>query len=556
MRDRARRVSEWMGWGLVLFLGWLVVFPIVLVLVEGLRDAAGWSGDAVRAFWREPSEWRAVWGTIWLSGASVVLAAAVGVPLAYLVTRLAFPGRRVVGALLALPAVLPPLVGVLAFMFLYGETGFVARLLQRITGATDPPWRLEGAGAVLLIHTYSLYVYFYLFTRARLLAFDGSALEAAASLGAGRWRTWWRVQVPLLRPALVGAGLLTFMTSLGSFSAPYIFGGGFKVLTTQIVATRLNGNDRLAMVETIALTLLALGGLGLFRWMERRVQVGGGGKGVPPAPVTLHRPVLRYGIPLLTFALTAILILPHLTLLLVSFVPRGTWTVEAIPPVLTGANYGALAADPERLRPLLTSLWMAAAATAGAVGLALAVGALAVRRRVRAGGMLEGLVAMPWAVPGTVFALALATAFSRHAPWAGRVVLVGTIWILPLAYLVRNLPITGRAVLAGFRHLDPALPEAAAALGAGGWRTFVRVTLPHLRPAVAAGAALAFVTALGDFVTSILLYTFDNRPISMEILGALRQSDVGMAATYGVVLMVASAAVFLLAGEGNAAGAA
>lgn len=556
MRDRARRVSEWMGWGLVLFLGWLVVFPIVLVLVEGLRDAAGWSWDAVRAFWREPSEWRAVWGTIWLSVASVVLAAVVGVPLAYLVTRLAFPGRRVVGALLALPAVLPPLVGVLAFMFLYGETGFVARLLQRITGATDPPWRLEGAGAVLLIHTYSLYVYFYLFTRARLLAFDGSALEAAASLGAGRWRTWWRVQVPLLRPALVGAGLLTFMTSLGSFSAPYIFGGGFKVLTTQIVATRLNGNDRLAMVETIALTLLALGGLGLFRWMERRVQVGGGGKGVPPAPVTLHRPVLRYGIPLLTFALTAILILPHLTLLLVSFVPRGTWTVEAIPPVLTGANYGALAADPERLRPLLTSLWMAAAATAGAVGLALAVGALAVRRRVRAGGMLEGLVAMPWAVPGTVFALALATAFSRHAPWAGRVVLVGTIWILPLAYLVRNLPITGRAVLAGFRHLDPALPEAAAALGAGGWRTFVRVTLPHLRPAVAAGAALAFVTALGDFVTSILLYTFDNRPISMEILGALRQSDVGMAATYGVVLMVASAAVFLLAGEGNAAGAA
>ena len=115
--------------------------------------------------------------------------------------------------------------------------------------------------------------------------------------------------------------------------------------------------------------------------------------------------------------------------------------------------------------------------------------------------------------------------------------------ILPLAYLVRNLPIAGRALLAGYRQLDPALDEAAASLGAGRWRTLSRVTLPLLAPALAAGASLAFVTALGDFVTSIVLYTYDTRPISMEILSSLRLNELGIAAAFGVVLMVTSAAV-------------
>jgi iron(III) transport system permease protein len=197
---------------------------------------------------------------------------------------------------------------------------------------------------------------------------------------------------------------------------------------------------------------------------------------------------------------------------------------------------------------------MASAATAVSVVVAVAAGQLAVRRKVTAGRLIEGLVALPWAEPGTVFAIALATAFGVHAPWAGRVVLVGTLWILPLAYLVRNLPITARSILAGYRGLDPALEEAAASLGASRWRTLRRVTLPLLRPAIAAGAALAFATALGDFVTSVLLYTYRTRPISMEILGSLRQADVGVAAAYGVALMAVSALAFRLGAERGSAG--
>jgi iron(III) transport system permease protein len=250
----------------------------------------------------------------------------------------------------------------------------------------------------------------------------------------------------------------------------------------------------------------------------------------------------------------ALLLLPHLTLLLVSFVPVGTWTIEPVPPAYTLRNYLTLLQDPVRARPLANSLWLATVATIAAVAIALAGALVAGRRRVRGGRAIETLLALPWAVPGTVFAIALATAFSVRAPWAGRVVLVGTIWILPLAYLVRNLPITSRAVLAGVRALDPSLDEAAATLGARRGRTLRRITLPLLRPALLAGASLAFVTAFGDFVTSIMLYTYDTRPVSLEILSSLRQADVGVAAAYGVVLMLVSAGVFVAGADRGGAG--
>jgi iron(III) transport system permease protein len=523
---------------LTLLLAWLVLYPIAVVIAEAAR------GGAVATFLSRAGEWDALWASVWISLASVALAAAIGVPLAFLFEWLEFPGRKTLGSLIALPAVLPPFVGVIAFLFLYGESGFVARAVQAVLGLRAAPWRLQGAGAILLVHAYSMYVFFYLFARAGLAKLDASMLEAAQALGAGRWETLRRVTLPLLRPALAGAALLVFMTALGSFSAPYVFGGGFRVMTTQIVATKLNGELPLAMVETVTLALVAVAGLTLLRRSEGDDVLAALGKGTAPR----RRPIRRAGVRAVAttagWLLALLLLLPHLTLVLVSLVPYGSWTTEALPPVLSAVNYQRLFGEPERLRPLVNSLWMAAASTVAAVALALAAGGLIGRRRAGAWrGPIEALVSLPWALPGTVFAVALATTFSVHAPLALRWVLVGTVVLLPLAYLVRNLPVTGRAVLAGYRQLDPALAEAAASLGAGRWTTFRRVTLPLLKPALAAGGSLAFVAALGDFVTSIVLYTYDNRPISIEIMSSLRLSETGIAAAFGVILMIVSALV-------------
>lgn len=522
---------------LTLLLVWLVLYPIAIVALEAV------GGDALGEFVRRPGEWSVLWASVWISLASVALAAAIGVPLAFLFEWFEFPGRKTLGSLVALPAVLPPFVGVIAFLFLYGESGFAARAVRFVLGLDGAPWQLQGPGAILLVHAYSMYVYFYLFTRAGLAKLDASMLEAAQALGAGRWKTLRRVTLPLIRPSLTGAALLTFMTALGSFSAPYVFGGGFRVMTTQIYASKLNGELALAMVETVALAAVALLGLAVLRRTEGEDILAALGKGTAPRPRPIRRPAIRALATAAGWLFAVLLLLPHLTLLLVSLVPFGTWTTEALPPVLSFTNYAQLVAAPARLEPLVNSLWMAATSTAGAVAVALAAGWLVVRRRVAARRAIEGLIALPWALPGTVFAIALATAFSVDRPLALRWVLVGTAVILPLAYLVRSLPIAGRALLAGYRQLDPSLEEAAASLGAGAWRTLRRVTLPQLRPALMAGASLAFVTALGDFVTSIVLYTYAARPISIEILSSLRVLELGVAAAFGVVLMVTSAVV-------------
>ncbi len=254
---------RWFPGLLLLVLAWLVAEPLVLVALDAVRADGHWTAAALRAFVAEPNEWRAAWNSLWLALASVALAGTLGTGLALLTRLVHFPGRRVVSALLALPAVLPPLVGVVAFLFLYGESGVLARAVMAITGSDQAPWRFEGAGAILLIHATTMYVYPYLLVRGALANFDPSLLEAAASLGAGRWRALRTVLLPLLRPAIGNGALLVALSSLASFSAPYVFGGGFRVLPTQLVSTRLNGDIAIAMVETLALVALALVALGM-----------------------------------------------------------------------------------------------------------------------------------------------------------------------------------------------------------------------------------------------------------------------------------------------------
>ena len=539
---------RWLGVTVAGVLIWLVGYPLVLNALEGFRSSEDGS-FTLRFFFdflARSDEWRALWRSTWIALASVLLAAVFGIPLAFVFERTEFPGRRILGALLALPVALPPLVGVIAFLFLWGESGIVARSLRSL--GLDVSWRFTGALAILVVHAYSMYVYFYLFTRAALKKIDVAMIEAAASLGASRWRTLRTVILPLLRPAFAGASLLVFMTALASFSAPFIFGGGFRVMTTQIVSSKLNGQLEMARVETVMLMLLAAVGLWAFSKIDRGDALTGGERGTAPDRVVI-RGAARTWAALLGWGLALFLLMPHFTLILISFVPPNTWTTEALPPQLGATNYETLFAETERLRPALNSLWMASVATIGALLLGFGAAHLSRRGVGLLPWLLRSLVVFPWAIPGTVFAIALASAFSVNQPWFGRFVLVGTAIILPLAYLVRSLPLTGRAALAGLRQLDPRLEEAAESLGAGPVRVLLRVTLPMLGPALAAGASLAFVTALGDFVASIVLYTFETRPISIEILSSLRQQETGVAAAYGVLLMLVSAAAFLLWGR-------
>jgi iron(III) transport system permease protein len=514
-------------------LAWSVIYPNVRVIAGSFESGlADW-----RAFVESPADRDATLSTLVIAVGSVIAALLVGLPLAFLLTRFEFRGRRMLGTVATLPAALPPLVGVLAFLFLYGESGVVTRGVQRALGLQAPPWTLTGLWAIIFVHAYTMYVYVFLFVAAGLERYDTTLDEAAAGLGASTGFRLRRVTLPLLTPSLAGAMLLVFMSALGSFSAPYIFGGGQRVLATQILVSRLNDAMGLAYVETTVLALAAVAALWLLRWMERRRQYAMAGKGRATRRIVRSR-VARALAPVAASVVVLLLILPHAMVVLVSFARDGAWTTQVLPPQYTLDNFRQLGTDARLWRPIANSVTMSLVATAANVVVCFLAAYLIVLARAPGRRLLQLLVVLPWAIPGTAIALGLAATFDRNDALTGRLALVGTFWILPLAYFIRNVPVVTSAVEGSLRQMDPTLEDAARGLGAGWWLTMRRLILPAARPGLVAGTMLAAVAAVGEFVASVVLWTHASRPISVEILQQVRDLSFGTAAAYSVLLIL------------------
>jgi iron(III) transport system permease protein len=528
-----RRQSLLIALPVIAILLWAVVYPNAAVIAGSFENGLGhW-----REFAASPADREALRTSIAIAIASVFASLAIGVPLAFLLGRFDFPGRRLLRAVATLPAALPPLVGVIAFLFLYGESGVITRAVQRMFGMAEAPWQLKGVGAIVFVHAYTMYVYVFLFVSAGLERFDATLDEAASGLGASTWHRLRRVTLPLLMPAVAGSALLVFMNALGSFSAPYVFGGGLRVLSTQILASKTNGAMGLAYVETTVLALSAVAGLIVFRWLDRKRKYTLASKGGRQRRVIQSRKiqiVTSIGAALIVIAL----VLPHLMVILVSFARDGVWTTQVLPPEYTLENYRRLFSEAELWRPITNSVSMALIATAGNLVVCFIAAYLIVFRRFAGRRLLEVLIILPWAIPATAIALGLAATFSRNDPLTGRILLVGTFWILPLAYFIRDTPLVASAVESSLRQMDASLEDAARGLGASWLLTMRRVILPAARPGLIAGGLLAAVTAVGEFVASVVLYTHSNRPISMEILAQLRALAFGTAAAYSVLLIL------------------
>jgi iron(III) transport system permease protein len=240
-------------------------------------------------------------------------------------------------------------------------------------------------------------------------------------------------------------------------------------------------------------------------------------------------------------------VLPHAMVILVAFARDGAWTTQVLPPEYTLDNFRRLATESRLWLPIRNSVLMASVATAANIVVCFLAAYLIVFRRFRGRGLLQLLVALPWAIPATAIAIGLAATFNRTDPLTARVLLVGTFWILPLAYFIRGIPLVATAVEGSLRQMDPALEDAARGLGGSWWLTIRRVVLPAARPGLVAGAMLAAITGVGEFVASIILYTHANRPISIEILAQLRNLAFGTAAAYSVLLILLVTAITIAA---------
>ncbi|MFQ5825293.1 MAG: ABC transporter permease [bacterium] len=525
-----------------------VLYPNLQILIQSLVKDHKFTFTNYQEFFsiKHKANLEALWGSVFISFLTVILSAVVGVPLAYLFTHYKFPGRSFFASIAVLPVVMPPLVGVLAFLFLFGESGILPRSLQALMGLKSAPFYIEGVTAILVVHSYTMYVYFFLFTSAAFQELDASILEVAENLGAGRWMILRKVVLPLLTPALGGASLLVFMTSMASFSAPFIFAGEFRILSLEIFNSKLNGEMDLAITQSVILAVISILFLIILRWYSERRTYVGATKGVRLEPKSVASGLGRFLMGAVGIFCVIILILPHLTVLLISFVKNGTWTWQTLPPVYTFENYISLFNDPKVMEPIFNSIKMAILATAANLGFGMAAAYLVIRKNFYGKKLIEVLTMLPWAIPGTVIGIGLIVTFNRPTPFTAGQILVGTFWILPLAYFIRNLPLVFRSTYAALEQFNPFLEESARNLGASWWFSFRKVILPLIAPAVISGALLVFVLTLGEFVSSILLYTYSNRPISVEIISQLRIFNLGSAAAYSVFLIVLIGVVLVL----------
>ncbi|WJE48313.1 iron ABC transporter permease [Peribacillus frigoritolerans] len=537
IKNRDTRLTVWLLIPVVLVLIAYVLYPSLRTFIESLHKDGTISLGNYQDFFVQESKTNleALWNSVYISLLSVLVSALIGIPLAFIFNRYDFPGRSFFSSAAILPIVLPSLVGVMAFMFLYGESGLIPNAIKDLFGLDKVPFKIGGVSGILIVHAYTMYVYFYMTVSAAINKIDPSLEEAAYNLGANKLKVFWKVTFPLLTPAIVAASLLVFMISMASFSAPFLLAGGYRVLSLQIYFSKINGDMEIAATQSVILSIVSISFLLFMRWYQNRKDYRMASKGIGAHRSEVKNPVMKWVMVVTGVIGVIILLLPHFTILLLSLVPDGTWTFQTYPTVFNVENYRLLFEDPNIFKPLRNSLLMAVIATLANLVFGVIASYVLVKRKFVGKSFVDILVMIPWTLPATVIGMNLIFAFNEPSVFSFGQILVGTFWILPLAYFIRHIPLVVRSTNAVLEQLDDSIEEAARNLGAKWFYTFRRVIFPIIMPGVLSGTLLAFIESVGEFPTSVLLYTISNRPISIEIMNQLRMFNMGQAAAYGMI---------------------
>ncbi|WP_148358902.1 ABC transporter permease [Peribacillus simplex] len=537
IKNRDTRLTVWLLIPVVLVLVAYVLYPSLRTFIESLQKDETISLGNYQDFFVQESKTNleALWNSVYISLLSVLVSALIGIPLAFIFNRYDFPGRSFFSSAAILPIVLPSLVGVMAFMFLYGESGLIPNAIKDLLGLDKVPFKIGGVSGILIVHAYTMYVYFYMTVSAAINKIDPSLEEAAYNLGANKFKVFWKVTFPLLTPAIVAASLLVFMISMASFSAPFLLAGGYRVLSLQIYFSKINGDMEIAATQSVILSIVSISFLLFMRWYQNRKDYRMASKGIGAHRSEVKNPFMKWVMVVTGIIGVIILLLPHFTILLLSLVPDGTWTYQTYPTVFNMENFRLLFEDPNIFKPLRNSLLMAVIATLANLVFGVIASYVLVKRKFVGKSFVDILVMIPWALPATVIGMNLIFAFNEPSVFSFGQILVGTFWILPLAYFIRHIPLVVRSTNAVLEQLDDSIEEAARNLGAKWFYTFRKVIFPIIMPGVLSGTLLAFIESVGEFPTSVLLYTISNRPISIEIMNQLRMFNMGQAAAYGMI---------------------
>ncbi|GAC1663253.1 MAG: iron ABC transporter permease [Candidatus Limnocylindrales bacterium] len=504
----------------------LFVGLIGLPLARLVGVALGGGTAAIVATLTDPAVGGAIANTAWTSTMVAVLAVAAGTATAIATERGGLPRRAWLRAGILVPLLCPPFVTAFGWTQAYGPRGLTDNLI-----GLQVPGLYGSLGIVLVLAASSTPLAWLIVGGALASRVEPDVERAARASGAGWWTTLWTVTLPLLRPAIMSALVVTFVFAINAFGVPAILGtpAGFATITTRLYQDLARSSDPAAFAEAgilaATLVVVALAVVGpADAWLTGRPAARTGGGGGSPGPSTVPDCRRRAA----AVAIGAIIVLVTLLPLAAVVLTALTKAVglAPVPANWTLANFGE-ALDQRFVDGLVHSLGLAVAAASIVLPLG---GLLAVlERRGRGTPSLRTAVTIGFALPGSALAVAVLLAYGGA--------LRDTLAIILVTYIGKFWALGQRQVGGSVDRLPVDLVRAARANGAGPIVTLRSIVGPILRPSLLAGWLIVFLFALHELTMSSLLYGPRTATLSVVVLNAQQLGDPAVSAALAVVLV-------------------
>jgi iron(III) transport system permease protein len=496
-----------------------MLYPIWLTIAGGFESKQPGGGFTLAHIWAvfaDPSLRAGLYNAVGVAVCTTLLCLIISLPLATLAAKFDFRGKAVVSSLILVPLILPPFVGAIGIHHLFGRSGSVNTLLMWL-GLTDTGIDFIGKGgfwAIVVVEALHLYPILYLNATAALANLDPALEDAAENLGAGRWRRYFRIVLPLIRPGLFAGGTIVFIWSLTELGTPLMFEyhqitpvqifDGIKEMEVSQRPFALTAVMLVLAVLSYTLGKLVFGGKAYAMYSKASVQA-------TTTKLKAWRGRLALGVFVFVIGLA---VLPHIAVVLTSLSESGQWYRTVVPTQLTLEHYGTAMTHPLTAGAIRNSLIYASLAVVIDLVLGVMIGYLVVRTRLPGRGLIDSLAMLPLAVPGLVMAfgyvaMSLNWPFGKGDPFEGWVDILGAdpnpVPLLVIAYAVRRLPYVVRATVAGLQQTSVELEEAALNLGASRMRVMRTIVTPLIMANLIAGGLLAFSFAMLEVSDSLIL---------------------------------------------------
>jgi iron(III) transport system permease protein len=535
VRGQRTPVISLIGFGLIwLFLILFVFYPLTRIFYDAFTGEAGkLTVVNFYEFLTDRFYLRSLWNSLVLGVAAVVTTSVIGIAVAFLIVRYDFPGRNLFAYLTMLPMILPPLVGVLGFVFILGRAGTINVLLMDWFDMQHPINFMYGMHGVLLVETVHLFPLMTLSILDSLSKVDPSLEEAAQGMGAKGWRRFWDITLPLMTPGYISGALLVFIWTFADFITPLVVGVQ-DLLAVQAYLNIVQFVDRrifrMGIVISALLVVLAI----VFVLVARHYVAIKDYASLTYSKVERRRlgPVKRWMAVGLLVILMFVSFIPQVGVVLAA-VGKG-WALTPFPVHYTLDFFRQVSLETPKF--IINSILFCGLAVLICLVVGVPMAWIMGRTQAPGRGTMDALTTLILAIPGTAIGIAYIRAF--HYPVPGIDVALTSTWIvLPLVLAVRRLPYTVRGSYSSLLLVHKSMEEAAENVGATKLRTFRDITVPLVWKGILVGALFSFIMSIQEASATLFLTLGGWEMIPVGIFTYYIAGSHSQAAALGVILI-------------------